>query len=374
MKDFLKRFIIVVIFLVCVAVAFILANLYIQNRDNRPTENKVEEQQAIPVEEKETDEIETYKETYAVNTANLNLRDFPSLDGKVLEVIPKNSNLSVLAKIRNGWYKVSYGKNTGYVSGDYITLLTDEQKKEIIVEKKFSDNTFAKTDDSLNIRARANKDSDILTTVNSGSVLKVYEKMQNGWYKVEGNTKVGYVDGQYLKVLSEEEYKALSSDTNNMLKPDQNIIATYTATSSYGESSRYNMHVAADYINGTVVEPGKTYSHLSTIFPDGKENKYVDSYVQVNGKVEMGNGGGVCMSSSVLYASIVSATEQGVNTGLIVTMRKPHTNPVKYVPVKYEATVAGPSLDFSFRNVNPYSVKLEASYDYNTLTITIYKV
>ena len=374
MKDFLKRFIIVVIFLVCVAVAFILANLYIQNRDNRPTENKVEEQQAIPVEEKETDEIETYKETYAVNTANLNLRDFPSLEGKVLEVIPKSSNLNVLAKIRNGWYKVSYGKNTGYVSGDYITLLTDDQKKEIIVEKKFSDNTFAKTDDSLNIRARANKDSDILTTVNSGSVLKVYEKMQNGWYKVEGNTKVGYVDGQYLKVLSEEEYKALSSDTNNMLKPDQNIIATYTATSSYGESSRYNMHVAADYINGTVVEPGKTYSHLSTIFPDGKENKYVDSYVQVNGKVEMGNGGGVCMSSSVLYASIVSATEQGVNTGLIVTMRKPHTNPVKYVPVKYEATVAGPSLDFSFRNVNPYSVKLEASYDYNTLTITIYKV
>ena len=374
MKDFLKRFIIVVIFLVFVAVAFILANLYVQNRDNRPTENKVEEQQAIPVEEKETDEIETYKETYAVNTANLNLRDFPSLDGKVLEVIPKSSNLNVLAKIRNGWYKVSYGKNTGYVSGDYITLLTDEQKKEIIVEKKFSDNTFAKTEDSLNIRARANKDSDILTTVNSGSVLKVYEKMQNGWYKVEGNTKVGYVDGQFIKILSEEDYKALSSNTNNMLKPDQNIIATYTATSSYGQSSRYNMHVAADYINGTIVEPGKTYSHLATIFPDSKENKYVDSYVQVNGKVEMGNGGGVCMTSSVLYASIVSAQEQGVNTGLIVTMRKPHTNPVKYVPVKYEATVAGPSLDFSFRNVNPYSVRLEASYDYNTLTITIYKV
>ena len=374
MKDFLKRFIIVIIFLIGVMVALILANLYIQSRNNKPTENKVEEQQVIPVEEKETDEIEKYKDTYGMNTANLNLRDYPSTDGKVLEVIPKSSNLNILAKIRNGWYKVSYGKNTGYVSGDYVSILTDEQKKEIVVNKKYSDNTYAKTEDSLNIRARANKDSDILTTVNSGSVLRVYEKMQNGWYKVEGNAKVGYVDGQYLKVLSDEEYKALSSDTNNMLKPDQNIIATYTATSSYGESSRYNMHVAADYINGTVIKPGQTYSHLATIFPDSKENKYVDSYVQVNGKVEMGNGGGVCMTSSVLYASIVSATEQGVNTGLIVTMRKPHTNPVKYVPVKYEATVAGPSLDFSFRNVNPYSVKLEASYDYNTLTITIYKV
>ena len=126
MKDFLKRFIIVIIFLLGVMAALILANLYMQNKENKPTENKVEEQQALPVEEKETDEIETYKETYGVNTANLNLRDFPSLDGKVLEVIPNNSNLNVLAKIRNGWYKVSYGKNTGYVSGDYLKVLTAE--------------------------------------------------------------------------------------------------------------------------------------------------------------------------------------------------------------------------------------------------------
>ena len=108
MKDFLKRFIIVIIFLLGVMAALILANLYMQNKGNKPAENKVEEQQALPVEEKETDEIETYKETYGVNTSNLNLRDFPSLDGKVLEVIPNNSNLTVLAKIRNGWYKVSY--------------------------------------------------------------------------------------------------------------------------------------------------------------------------------------------------------------------------------------------------------------------------
>lgn len=374
MKDFLKRFIIVIIFLLCVMAALILANMYVQNKDNKPVESEVEEQQVLPVEEKETDEIETYKDTYGVNTPNLNLRDFPSLDGKVLEVIPDNSNLTVLAKIRNGWYKVSYREKIGYVSGDYLRILTEEEKKEILTEKVYSKDTYAKTNDSLNIRARANIYSDIVTTLNSGSVIKVMEKMQNGWYKVEGNLKVGYVDGQYISILTQEEYNALSSDTNNMLKPDQNIIATYTATSSYGESSRYNMHVAADYINGTVVGPGETYSHLATIFPDGKENKYVDSYVQVNGKIEMGNGGGVCMSSSVLYASIVSAEEQGVNTGLVVTMRKPHTNPVKYVPVKYEATVAGPTLDFSFRNVNPYSIRLEASYDYNTLTITIYKV
>ena len=48
MKDFLKRFIIVIIFLLGVMAALILANLYMQNKENKPTENKVEEQQALP--------------------------------------------------------------------------------------------------------------------------------------------------------------------------------------------------------------------------------------------------------------------------------------------------------------------------------------
>jgi len=91
--------------------------------------------------------------------------------------------------------------------------------------------------------------------------------MANGWYYVEGNLVEGYVSGEYIKILSQEEYTNYSSKDNNLLNPNENIIATYTSTSTYNEKSRYNMHLAADYINGTIVSPGESYSHLATIHP-----------------------------------------------------------------------------------------------------------
>lgn len=376
MKDILKRIVIVGLFLLAICSALYFANEKWGNRDesnNAIKEQTNIEQEEVVVEEKETDEVKTFKNEIAQNTSNLNLRDYPSTDGKVIVVIPKNSKLDVLSQIRNGWYKVSYDSKEGYVSGEYIKILSEEEKKEITVEKNYIDATFAITDEGVNIRDRANVSGEKLTTVKAGGILRVYFKMQNGWYKVEGNAKEGFASGEHIRLLTQEEYNNLSSG-NTLLDPSNNIIATYTATSSYNENSRYNMHIAADYINGTVVAPGETYSHLATIFPDGDENKYVDSYVFVDGKTVMGNGGGVCMTSSTVYGAIVSAKEQGVNTGLIVGQQEPHSKPVSYVPRKYEATVAGPSLDFSFRNVNSYSIRIDATYNYNTLTITIYKI
>ncbi len=207
-----------------------------------------------------------------------------------------------------------------------------------------------------------------------GSVLKVNEQMANNWYKVEGNAIEGYVSGEYIKVLSQEEYSTYSSDTNNLINPSSNIIATYTAKGSYNENSRFNMHKAADYINGTVIAPGQTYSHLHTIHPNGGNEGYVKSTVFVDGTVTTDTGGGICLTSSTMYAAIADAKEKGINTGLVVSARKEHSIPVSYVPRRFEATVAMWSQDFSFRNCNKYSIRVDATYNYNTLTIALVKL
>ncbi len=199
--------------------------------------------------------------------------------------------------------------------------------------------------------------------------------MANGWYYVEGNLVEGYVSGEYIKILSQEEYTNYSSKDNNLLNPNENIIATYTSTSTYNEKSRYNMHLAADYINGTIVSPGESYSHLATIHPAGVENIYVASTIFVgNGKTAQASGGGVCQTSSTTYAAIASAKEKGIITGLNVTAQAPHSGSVTYVPRKYEATVASGSQDFCFRNCNDYSIKIVTSYNHNTLKVTLYKI
>lgn len=377
MKDVLKRIIIIALFLFLICGTIYIANKKINEKNEEVSninvqnttvvENKIEEQK------KDYEKLDNVK---ARTISNLNLRDEPSENGNVILTIPQGDVLELQMKYNSGWYKVLYNQNSGYVSGEYVSVLTDEEVSEITVDVTY-DNTYAivNVNDSLNIRAKANKEATSLTYVKAGSILRVYEKMQNNWYKVEGNAIEGYVSGEYIKILTEQEYESYSSKINNLLDPDKNIIATYTSTSTYNKNSRYNMHLAADYQNGVTIRPGETYSHLKVVHPEGVENIYVDSTVFVgNGQTAQASGGGICQTSSTTYAAIAYAEEKGINTGLNVTAQAPHSGKVNYVPRKYEATVSSGSQDFCFRNCNDYSIKIVTSYDYNTLTVTIYKL
>lgn len=377
MKDVFKRIIIIALFLFLICGTIYIANKKLNEKDEDVSninvqnttvvENKIEEQK------KDYEELDNIK---ARTISNLNLREEPNETSNIILTIPEGDILELQIKYDSGWYKVNYNQNNGYVSGEYIKVLTQEEISEITVDRTY-ENTYAvvSVNDSLNIRQRANKEASALTHVKPGSILKVYEKMQNNWYKVEGNTIEGYVSGEYIKILTDEEYKAYSSDTNNLLNPSENIIATYTSTSTYNKNSRYNMHLAADYQNGVVIAPGESYSHLKVVHPEGVENIYVDSTIFVgNGKTAQASGGGICQTSSTTYAAIASAEEKGIKTGLNVTAQAPHSGKVNYVPRKYEATVSSGSQDFCFRNCNDYSIKIVTSYNYNTLTVTIYKV
>ena len=377
MKDVFKRIIIIALFLFLICGTIYVVNKKINEKNEEVSninvqnttvvENKIEEPK------KDYEELDNIK---ARTISNLNLREEPNETSNIILTIPEGDILELQIKYDSGWYKVNYNQNNGYVSGEYIKVLTQEEISEMTVDRTY-ENTYAvvSVNDSLNIRQRANKEASALTHVKSGSILKVYEKMQNNWYKVEGNTIEGYVSGEYIKILTDEEYKAYSSDTNNLLNPSENIIATYTSTSTYNKNSRYNMHLAADYQNGVVIAPGESYSHLKVVHPEGVENIYVDSTIFVgNGKTAQASGGGICQTSSTTYAAIVSAEEKGIKTGLNVTAQAPHSGKVNYVPRKYEATVSSGSQDFCFRNCNDYSIKIVTSYNYNTLTVTIYKV
>ena len=75
-----------------------------------------------------------------------------------------------------------------------------------------------------------------------------------------------------------------------------------------------------------------------------------------------------------MFQGVEEEEVKRIKTGLNVTAQAPHSGKVNYVPRKYEATVSSGSQDFCFRNCNDYSIKIATSYNYNTLTVTIYKV
>jgi len=67
--------------------------------------------------------------------ANLNLRSGPSTNYPVLVVIPQETVLSPLGT-SSGWYKVTYGGKTGYVSGSYISVSDSRAAAEAFVNSK----------------------------------------------------------------------------------------------------------------------------------------------------------------------------------------------------------------------------------------------
>lgn len=54
------------------------------------------------------------------NVMSLNLRQSDSASATLLEEIPANTKLTTAYKTSNGWYQVSYGGMTGFVSGAYL--------------------------------------------------------------------------------------------------------------------------------------------------------------------------------------------------------------------------------------------------------------
>ena len=60
-----------------------------------------------------------------------NLRQGPGIQYEILQVIYEGEKIETLEKVSNGWYKVQYGSEEGYLSG---ILLTEEKPLEITEE------------------------------------------------------------------------------------------------------------------------------------------------------------------------------------------------------------------------------------------------
>lgn len=83
-------------------------------------DTEVVEEPEAPVEDKVA---YTYTDVSATMYAKkaVNVRDLPSTDGNVIEGLSFAEEVAVTGKCNEtGWYRVSYGGETGYVSGSYL--------------------------------------------------------------------------------------------------------------------------------------------------------------------------------------------------------------------------------------------------------------
>jgi len=126
----------------------------------------------------------------------------------------------------------------------------------------------------------------------------------------------------------------------------------------------HNVNLAAKLINGTVLNPGETFSYNKTVGPRTAARGFREAQIFSKGEIVDGLGGGICQVSSTLYMAAMKADMKTVS-------RKNHSFYVDYAPKGQDATVVYGSIDYKFQNTSEYPIKIVAVQKNNYIRVTI---
>lgn len=158
-------------------------------------------------------------------------------------------------------------------------------------------------------------------------------------------------------------YVRLGKDENRICLPqDGDDIWIGKCTTYFDETLQRatNVKLAAERLNGKVLEPGETMSFSDTIRSRTVENGYVSA--PAIGRNEI--GGGICQVSSTLYAAMCKAQMPAVE-------RHPHSQSVHYLPAGLDATISEAYLDLKVKNIYEDPLKIHAKAENGKLTVSL---
>ena len=128
----------------------------------------------------------------ATTGSSLRLRAEASTSSSIITLLNEGVAVSVLDDTLDGWYKIAYNGNTGFVSADYM-----------IIDKDNVFETYGRVNgDGINLRSESNTDSEVLATLNQNTVVTV-TGFEDGWFSVTCEDETtGYIRSDFLALTS----------------------------------------------------------------------------------------------------------------------------------------------------------------------------
>jgi len=143
-------------------------------------------------------------------------------------------------------------------------------------------------------------------------------------------------------------------------------LVSYTTQMGVSSSNRiHNVHLMADFIDGTVIRPGATFSFNQVVGPRTSERGFLEGQEIIGSLVLPSIGGGVCQTATTLF-------NDAFELGLPIITRTNHNLYLSHYPLGRDATVSWGGPDFEFRNDMKHGLLINASYSDSTLTFTVY--
>ena len=167
--------------------------------------------------------------------SSLRMRAEASTDSSIITTLDKSVAVAILDDSIDGWFKISYNGNTGYVSGDYLTVDQDNI---------FT--TYGRVNASgVNVRSAPSTDSSSLATVEADTIVTV-NGLEDGWYDVtcQYGTE-GYIRSDFLDLT---ESSSSNSGIVDTAKQYLGVRYVYGGASPSGfDCSGFTMYIYQQY-------------------------------------------------------------------------------------------------------------------------------
>ncbi len=146
----------------------------------------------------------------------------------------------------------------------------------------------------------------------------------------------------------------------------QDLLAEKSTSLAGSTSARINnITLAAQAMNGTVINPGQEFNYNQCLGERTAAKGYQSAGAFSGGQHIMSIGGGICQGSSTLYYCALLAN-------LKITTRWCHQFLVTYLPRGLDATVSWGWPDFNFVNSRDYPIKIESYVSGGYLTVKLW--
>ncbi len=138
----------------------------------------------------------------------------------------------------------------------------------------------------------------------------------------------------------------------------------------YQENKVFNLKLAAAPLDHLLIRPGETFSFWRLVRHADRDTPYRDGLAEVDGKLTIQKGGGLCQLSNLLCWMFL-------HTPLTLTERHGHQvkdfpEPPSDAPLGVDATVAEGWLDLRVRNDTDVTFQVVISFDQDHITGRVY--
>ena len=150
----------------------------------------------------ESNEDTSVKSEKQVTGNRVNFRKGPGTSYSIITSLNKGTKVGYISE-NNGWAKISYNGNIGYMSTNYLATIDSNSGGNNSESNEDSTVKSEKqvTGNRVNFRKGPGTNYSVITSLNKGTKVG-YISESNGWAKVNYNGTIGYMSANYIGVVN----------------------------------------------------------------------------------------------------------------------------------------------------------------------------